>query len=296
MPDTSTCFSLIRGRAMRVSKLDACGNPIWGPANQAVTEGYITVGLAAQTDTGTAISVTNAAGNVCILDEPAPTFTGYEITVEFCGVNPDLYSLMTGQPIVYDAAGTLGVGFKMNSKVDADNASFALEVWSNVPAASCAGGVTAYGYLLLPFVRGGIISDFTIGNDAVNFTLASARTKDGNAWGVGPYNVVNNVSGVANPLNVALDPNDHLLVITTPVAPPVTICGAQPLGVPATSAVAGIPGTYLPTHSYGRANLAAMVGLTASPATNWTAGQYVVMQDGNKAHWNGTTWIAGPHP
>lgn len=294
MVDTSTCFSLVRGRVLRVSKLDGCGNPLYGPTNSVVSDGFITVGLAAQTDEGTTISVTNAAGNVCILDEPAPTFTGYDVTVEFCGVNPDLVGLMTGQAVVKDFAATLGVGFRMNTKVDADNTGFALEVWSNVPAGACAGGLPGYGYFLLPFIKGGIIGDFTIGNDAVNFTLSGAKTKDGNAWGVGPYNVTVGTGGAPGPLNVALDPYDHLHLEVTTVPPPSSACGALPLGVAATSAVAGIPGTYLPAHSYGRANLAAMTGLTASPNTAWTTGQYVTMLDGNKAHWSSSAWVAGP--
>lgn len=294
MTNTSTCFALVRGRMLRATKLDACGNPVYGPTNSVVTSGFITVGLAAQTDEGTVISVTNAAGKVCILDEPAPTFTGYDLTIEFCGVNPDLVHLMTGQPIVYDFAGTLGVGFRMNSKIDVSTFSFALEVWSNVPAGACVAGATSYGYFLLPYIQGGIIGDFTIGNDAVNFTLSGAKTKDGNAWGVGPYNVTLGTGGAAGPLNIALDPYDHLHMEVVNVAPPSEVCGATPLGVPATSAVAGIPGSYLPTHSYGRANLAAMTGLTASPNTAWTTGQYVTMLDGNKAHWSSSAWVAGP--
>lgn len=295
MPDTSKCFSLVRGRAMRVSKLDGCGNPVFGPTNTAVSDGFITVGFAAQTDAGTTISITNAAGKVCISDEPAPTFTGYEITVEFCGVNPDLFSLMTGQPLVMDSAGTQAVGFGMDTAIDADDSAFALEVWSNVPTAACApGSGVSYGYLLVPFLKGGIIGDFTIANDAVNFTLSGAKSKDGNAWGVGPYNVVDNGSGVAGPLNDAISSTRHLHVEVTTIAPPTEVCGAIAFGVPATSAVAGIPGHYLPTNSYGRANLAAMTGLTASPATAWTTGQYVTMLDGNKAHWSSSAWVAGP--
>lgn len=296
MVDTSTCYSMIRGRVMRVTKLDACGAKVLGPTSTAISDGFVSVALAAQTDDGTTISVTNAAGNVCILDEPAPQFTGYEVTIEFCGVNPDLYSLITGQSVVFGSDGVTGKGFRMNTGVDADNTSFALEVWSNVPSSACQGGAVAYGYMLLPYVRGGIIGDFTVANDAVTFTLTGARTKDGTAWGVGPYNVQDGIAGVAGPLLVAAATLDHLIVFLTTIAPPASICGATQLGVPATSAVAGIPGTYLPANSYGRANFAAMTGLTASPTSAWTTGQRVIMRDGNPTYWNGTAWVAGIAP
>src|SRR5262245_56874913 len=168
MADTSKCFALVRGRAMRVTRLDGCGAVVLGPDSQVVSDGFVSVALTANTDEGTAISVTNAAGKVCISDEPCPTFTGYGIEIEFCGVNPELYAMMTGQDTVLDGAG-LAVGFRVNSKVDACDSGFALEVWSNVPSAACEPGAgQAYGYMLIPFVKGGIIGDFTIANDAVN--------------------------------------------------------------------------------------------------------------------------------
>ncbi|HEY5421314.1 MAG TPA: hypothetical protein VIL10_11295, partial [Marmoricola sp.] len=178
-------FALVRGRVMRVTRLDGCGGVVLGPDSVVTSDGFITVGLTANTDEGTTISVTNAAGKICILDQPCPQFTGYTAEVAFCGVDPDLYNLMTGQPVVLDANDD-AVGFKMNSGVDACDSGFALEVWSNVPQAACEPGAEAqYGYMLIPFLRGGIIGDFTIGNDAVNFTLSGAASKDGSQWGVG---------------------------------------------------------------------------------------------------------------
>ena len=73
-----------------------------------------------------------------------------------------------------------------------------MEVWSQVPAAVCeAGSEGSYGYFLVPFVKGGIIGDFTIANDVVNFTLSGAKSKDGSAWGVGPYDVTRDESSAS---------------------------------------------------------------------------------------------------
>lgn len=298
MVDTSKCFSLVRGRALRVTRLDGCGGVILGAHSSVVTDGFITVTTTAQVDEGTAISIPNAAGDICILDEPAPQFTGYTVEVAFCGVNPDLIGLMTGQATVLDAD-DLAVGFRMNSKVSADDSGFALEMWSNVPAGACdpSAGV-GYGYFLIPFLKGGIIGDFTIANDAVNFTLTGARSKDGNSWGVGPYDVVDAGAGATideSPLLDALDSDDHLHMQLTTVAPPtVSGCGTRSVGVAATLATAGIPATLTPANSYPPQNLAAAVAqpLGKSPSTAWTAGQYVLMGDGSKIHWSGTAWVA----
>jgi hypothetical protein len=295
MAGSNTCFSLVRGRAMRVTRLDGCGSVDLGPDSAIVSDGFITVQLTAQTDEGETISVTNAAGRVCILDEPCPVFTGYEIQVEFCGVDPLLYELMTGMPSITDAEGNR-VGIQVNSDVDACASGFALELWSNVPSAVCdpTAGVS-YGYFLVPFVKGGVIGDFTIGNDAVNFTLSGAKSKDGNTWGVGPYDVVKDDTGAAGPLLEPLPSRNHLHMQLTTVAPPEPSCDAVGVGTPATGATGGTPGQWTPAPAYGPEDLATLTagGVTASPTTAWTTGQYVVLEDGTFAHWDGTAWIAG---
>lgn len=287
-------FSLVRGRRMRVTRTDGCGDPVLGPDSVVTSEGFISVGLTANQEEGETISVTNAAGNVCILDEPTPKFLNYGVTVAFCGVNPELINLMTGQPLVMNDAGDEAVGFGVDTTVDLTASGFALEVWSNVPVGACEGNVTAqYGYFLLPFLKGGVLGDFSIENAAINFTLTGAVTKDGNEWGVGPYDVTRNTAGVAGPLNEAIPSTRHLHMELVSVAPPAAAEGSTALGVPATSAVAGTPGSYLPTNSYAPANLAGATGLTASPTTDWTIGQHVVLRDGSNMNWNGTAWVAG---
>lgn len=298
MPDTSKCFSLVRGRVMRVTRLDGCGAIVLGPASQVVSEGFISVGLTANTEEGETISIPNAAGKICILDEPAPVFTGYDVEVQFCGVNPDLIHLMTGQPMVTDSQETpQGVGFRMNSAVSLDDSGFALEVWSNVPVAACTGGQVAYGYFLIPFLKGGIIGDFSIENAAVNFTLTGAKSKDGSAWGVGPYDVVLDGDDEPAPLKDEIDENDHLHMELTQVAPPTDVCGALPLGTEATGATAGIPATLTPANTYPPDDIVdAATDFTATPNTAWTTGQYVVLGDDSHAYWDGTVWVAGEAP
>lgn len=295
MPDSAKCFPLIRGKALRVTKLDSCGNPVYGPDSVVTTKGFIQVSLSPQTDEGTTIQQTNANGDTCVRDDPTPQFLNFTAEIQLCGVDPDLYTILSGQDRVFDDQATpQAVGIKMNSKKDLSLTNFALELWSGIAGEACGAGTKGYGYFLLPFMQVGSLGDVTIQNDAITFTISNAKSKDGNNWGVGPFNVLRASVGAAPiPLLAALDPNDHFLLERTTLAPPTTtVCGGQALGVPATSAVAGIPGTYLPANSYAPANLAGMTGLTASPTTAWTVGQYVLLRDGSKAKWNGTTWIA----
>lgn len=70
--------------------------------------------------------------------------------------------------------------------------------------------------------------------------------------------------------------------------------------VTATSAGPGTgTGTFLPSGATPPVNLADLsdaTAVTANPATNWTAGQFIQLADGTRAYWNGTAWIAGTHP
>ncbi len=295
------CYSLIRGRAMRVTRLDGCGAPVPGPFSVVSSDGFISVGLTAQTEEGETISVTNAAGRVCISDVPAPKFTGYGLEIALCGVDPNLVNLLTGQPLVYDAGvGELAeaIGFRVNSGVDLDDSGFALELWSGVPAAVCEPGQgQSYGYMLIPFVKGGVLGDYTVENGPVNFNITGANSKDGSSWGVGPFNVVPDASDDAGPLLVAIDPKDHMHVQLTTVAPPEPGCGGIPLGIEATGATAGIPATLTPANSYAPADLVdAGTGFVASPLTAWTTGQYVLLGDGSHAYWDATAWVVGEAP
>lgn len=64
-------------------------------------------------------------------------------------------------------------------------------------------------------------------------------------------------------------------------------------GPTATGATAGTPGTFTPATADTPNALALMTGVTASPATAWTTGQYVVLGDGSFAHWTGSAWASG---
>jgi hypothetical protein len=72
-------------------------------------------------------------------------------------------------------------------------------------------------------------------------------------------------------------------------APPSVDTGA----VAATGATAGSPGFFTPSGANSPANLAALTGITASPATAWAVGQYVITGDLLAAHWSSSAWVAG---
>ena len=300
----TVCYPLIRGRAMRVTRLNGCGATVPGSQSVVVSKGFISVGLTANTEEGEDIQVTNANGDLCIYDIPAPRFTGYEVEINLCGVDPSLINLLTGQTLVDDPTSAGGdspsrIGFRINSGINLDSSGFALELWTGIAGSACEDGEQSYGYLLIPFIKGGVLGDFTVENGAVNFVVQGAISKDGSAWGVGPFDVVTDDNGDPSPLVTAIDPKDHLHVQTTTIAPPTDQCGGQPLGSEATGAteVEGGEATLTPANSYAPYDLAdAATGFTASPNTAWDTGSYVLTESGQHIYWNGTAWAAGDAP
>jgi len=239
MPTTS--FPLVRGRTMRVTQTDGCCTPAYGaPDGMVVTDGFVSVALTANINEPEEIVITNANGKTCVRDAGCAEFQGYGVEITFCEVTPCLFSLVTGQPSVVDAAGEI-VGFRMNSAISGCDSGFALEVWMGVPGVACSGEQGGFGYLLLPCLQGGVIGDFTIENAAITFTITGANTKAGNGWGVGPYDVVETtVPGTPGPLPSPLDPDDHLYVSFTTIAPPEETdgCTAVPVAPVAAGAAA----------------------------------------------------------
>lgn len=239
------CGSYLRGRMMRVTRLDGCGRVIYGPDSVVTSKGMVTVTYTANIDEGEEVNQQNAAGERCVYDPAVPSQLGYTVEVAFCEVDPEMFSIMTGQDVYTNAFGDV-TGVKVNTSISLLDTAFALEVWlGSASTQGCAqeGGSGNFGYLLLPFLQGGVLGDVTVENGAITFTISNAATKDGNAWGVGPYDVDLDAMSNPGPLNEALLPDDHLVLFQTQVAPPEAQCGARPLLDPDAEALTDVDTT-----------------------------------------------------
>ena len=70
----------------------------------------------------------------------------------------------------------------------------------------------------------------------------------------------------------------------------------SPKATGATAVAAPNPGTWTPAGSAAVRTLGEMPGVTATPATAWTAGQRMQLGDGSLCHWAGAAWAAGAKP
>jgi hypothetical protein len=227
------CRSVVQGTRLRATRLNECGEPVYGPCAYVVTQCFARIAMTVNEEEGTELKITNADGTFCAPPQKTnPQLNWYELEMELNQVDPELFELITGSPLVLDdSIPPVAVGFT----TDADSYAstfFALELWTNLarPSSSavCPAGQARYGYMLLPFVLQGTVRDLEITNAPVSFTV-NALTSAGNAWHHGPYDVVLDSTGMASPLLSALESSAHRLFQFTSMPPPDGACGCQSL-------------------------------------------------------------------
>lgn len=219
------CFPIVGTRGVRLTAIDGCGKPMYGPESMAVSTGIVSIELEPETEDGEEYSQKNAAGEQCF-----PAFTGpssikwWNVTIEFCSIDPELFALICPNwPGVKDWSRTRNVGWRMGSKISPDMTAgqpsgFALETWPKSAGAGvaqvCYDDTSAApnpgGYFLLPWCVPDAPDSFTLEDGPATFTI-KAKTKPGSLWQRGPYNVViNDAEGTAGPLNDPIDPGFKL--------------------------------------------------------------------------------------
>lgn len=221
-------FVPLLGKRIRVTTLDKCGVPLAAGTEDAVlaTDGFVSITLSSEVEDGQEIISKKADGSLCVNEKFASSFKRFNVEITFCGVNPALVSMVTNAVPYEDAAGDIA-GFTVGEgKIEK---VFALELWTGIAGVACTEGGEASGYLLLPFVQAGVPGNIEITGEAqVDFQLTGSYTKGGNAWGVGPFNVISDGT-TAGKLPTALDEMDHLLLVDTSIAPPPSADDPQPM-------------------------------------------------------------------
>lgn len=216
---TTHCYVPLLGKRIRVTQLTSSGAV---GTHYIATAGFISINLSAEIEDGTEIIQRNAAGQLCVNEKRNNSFKRFNVEMEFCDVNPSLLSFVTHAQEYEDYAGEVA-GFTIPE--GEITGAFSLELWAGLSGALDDENASAY--FLLPYVKKGQLGDLTVdGENAITFSLAGAFTQGGNAWGVGPYDVLMNGDSpsVAAPLPTAIDPFDHLLVVDTAVTFPAAAC------------------------------------------------------------------------
>jgi len=230
----SVCMKPFGGTRMRVTKLDSCGVPLTGVGScSIVTKGFVSVERTAEFADPDEFVAKNADGDLCLNERSPALFRWYNLTITFCEVDPDLYAMLTGNPVVLDDTTPTprSVGWRTREGANV-NANVAIELWTKLGGQQCSGGVPQWGYYLLPFVKEGTAGDLTIANAASSFVVTNARTAGGAGWAEGPYDVLNTVQTPGpSPLLAPMTAIDHDHFQMTTLAPPAVpgTCGCVQL-------------------------------------------------------------------
>jgi hypothetical protein len=221
------CYSVLRVPRVRATLLDACGEPEVGSCVQVVAGGVTSIAETREQNDRQDFFTLDADGQACVTDTSPPILKWLNLTLSFCRVDPELFNMLTGEPLVLDGAGN-AVGFRTREG-SVDTVNFALEAWTRISGASACGegGNVRYGYVLYPWVVEGVTGDLSLENGLATFTV-TARTRNESQWGVGPYNVVLDDASEPSPLLVPIASGDHRHLQMTELAPPEASCGCGP--------------------------------------------------------------------
>jgi hypothetical protein len=311
----------VRGVAGRFTRLGPDGAPVVGSSCDVyITSGFIKFSFTPEYSEGEEISITNAAGTVCVYYKSPDTLKNVGVGLELCDPDPVLTQMLVGGEVLQAAGNSdcAPLGSKPEDVVAVGYASellgqegggdgVAVEVWAQAVVGGKAAASCPFWRYLIPYSKFRLDGDRVVENG--NLATVFKGTGGGNAaFGPGP-NV--DMTGVTpTPAEGAFDwgfptYTDRPFLYARDKNAPLGLSGCfTNLGIPIVAIVAGIPATLVPVNASRPKDLPALIeGSTASgneygqigtPA--WTPGQALDLLDGSMAHWNGTAWIAGRTP
>jgi len=277
----------IKGRTMRLTRLDECGNVSTDPCAVIVTDGFISVTIANEVESGEEYTLKNAWGDFCVAEKDGDRVKWANVTIAMCEVDPEILDMIGGANPVTAAGNTIGATFGTEPNPN----SFAIEVWTKKAGGdACAGGtgLVEWGYFVVPFVKNGIIDgDITIENGPLTLTMKGEGQEAPSTWGLGPHG--------DSPMKSAFPAGDLYGIVVTDVQPPNTTDGCEPIGGVRSKANPGDTFAPDPEITASDATNAALLtgeGFIAVPTTAWAGTEHITI-GGYSFFWNGTAWKPG---
>lgn len=276
----------IKGRRMRITRVDDCGVPVVGAGSQIVTGGFVKVTWSAEYEKGQEYISKNAWGELEINEMDADVLKWMPVKIEFVEVDPDVADIIGGATPVVFSGDTIGVTWGKASIAT----PFALEIWTKKAGSdNCtAGNVQEWGYFVAPFVKNGKLDgDMVIENGPLTFSLAAQAYGATDDWAFGPYG--------DRPFRVTFPVDEMLGTVVTSIQPPALTAGA--IRLPNIAHV--IAGDVFPTNPSVTAQDATNAGNLVSygyvtTGAAWATGEFFTIGT-FKFNWSGTVWAAGVH-
>jgi hypothetical protein len=218
-------YNPIKGRILRVIKLDECGIPVTGTSGGVViVSGFTQVGSSAQYETGDEHLVKTADAALCVNEKDPDILKRFELTVDLCSVDPGLVANTVSPARLLTASESpTGTGFALAE--GASTQHFSLEVWQRVAGqgACNAAGEPQYVYNAWPHLTNGKIGDYEIANSPSTLQVTAESKAVNTLWTAG-----NPWLGSAA---VSIVP-DHWFQNLTTVEPPTEVTGVNDYTAP----------------------------------------------------------------
>jgi hypothetical protein len=293
--------SSVQGTFIRVTRLRTDGS-IQSGYPVLTTKGFITASFSPQFEDGDEINEKAADGSVCVSWKADDTFTRLDFSLSLCTPDPEISALLAGGSVVKSASGDI-IGYSSVPAGTALNIPVAIEVWSIANVGGKPAFDAPYWHWVFPYVKLRYEGDreFTNGMLANEFSGQALGNVGLSLQGLNPVRPTDDYvvyrEALVNPFSYVRATSQPSTAPFFSGAYPATGADITPYVAP-TGVTAGIPGSFTPAGATVPYNLDAIrLALpTPSPATAWTAGQYVVLGDGSQTYWNGTAWIGGSAP
>lgn len=94
--------------ALRATRLDDAGAFVTGASSVLVTGDAIEMGYDPITETGAALRQRNGAGVLCLSYDENDKITGYNLTLNLCRLDAELFELLTGGSLVLEDGDVVG--------------------------------------------------------------------------------------------------------------------------------------------------------------------------------------------
>lgn len=205
----------VKGRRIRITRLDANGAKVVGACSSVVTDGFVSVTLSNELEAGQEYSQKNAWGDFCVNEKDGDLIKWVNVGVQLCNVDPNLMDIIGGAHIVTASTNTIGATFGSTLTT----AGFGIEVWTRNAQTGIASPIE-WGYFVVPWCKNGQLDgDLSITNEVLNVSLKAEGYPAPASWGVGPYS--------DNPLLMTggFPTGDLWGVVTTTVQPPAITTG-----------------------------------------------------------------------
>jgi hypothetical protein len=208
----------IKGKTVRLTRLDSCGDVVYGSCSSLVSDCFVSVTLSGEYEAGTEFVQKSAWGDLCINDKDPDILKRVNVAIEFAELNPDALDFITASNPVTSGSDTIGASWG----TDPNETAFALEIWTKRTGVDCNPSSPEWGYFAVPFVKNGKVDgDIAIENGALTVSLMGEAFGAPASWASTPY--------TSNPFVASFPAGDIFGMVVTTIQPPSDTAGCVAL-------------------------------------------------------------------